>query len=128
MGKSERKAVQSTIRFFFLGAGAATSVIISINFDLNVVSFNYDFVGPDSVEGRRSQCFAGFEVKISPVPGASDLEIAHLALGQWPAAVCAGIVNGVILSGDVEDGDSHALDVEGRRFARRQFFGLGYFD
>jgi hypothetical protein len=45
------------------------------------------------------------------MPGTNDRVIFHLAFGQGPAPVIAGIINGVVAPPEIKDGEAPARDV-----------------
>jgi hypothetical protein len=108
--------------------GAAASAIILTNLNLNVVSFNHDFVALNAVEGRRAKGFTAFEIEFGGVPRTGYFAVPHFTLAQRPALMRAGIIQSEIRAIDIENGDPLAFDVKGGGFAGREIFRFSDFD
>src|SRR5262249_52361645 len=81
----------------------------SIQFHQHVIPLDLDGKAPHPCPGWRCQHFSGFDVELSPVPGAGDDLSCQFALPQWPAPMGAGVVEGVGRAGHVEHGHAASL-------------------
>ena len=100
----------------------------SVNFDMNFIAFDFnvellDFGDRDI--GRRARVTA----KHPAVPGALDgpLGFINPPFAERPAAMRAGVIDGVDFSVDVKEGDLIAADCNTHTFTRCEVREVRYF-
>src|ERR1700693_2293826 len=80
-------------------------------FDEYVVALGLHRVASE-LDGRVVEVRAGRDVVLPSVPRACDRGAVHFALGQWAAAMLAGVVDRVELTARVEQRDLFAAGLD----------------
>src|SRR5229473_1303439 len=104
------------------------SMPLRLQFQLNVRTIHPDFVGTHPLRRRRAEHLAGTDLELGAMPGASDLVALEFPLRERAATMRTGVVDGVELTVQVEQGDLLSLHLNQLAVVRFKLARLRYFD
>src|SRR5436190_3990969 len=102
-------------------------ISIRSQFHLDIIPFDHHSKALHAFKRRRREHIACFQVERRVVPGTYHFVAVHLAFGQWPARVRAGVLDCVKCAAHVEHRDAIAIDLGRRGGAWREVFRIRHF-
>lgn len=97
----------------FSGDAQRSISILLFDFDVNIVTADFDRVRTGRLAGRHCEGSTRADIKLRPVSRASDLHAAERPFGKRSVVVCANIVEGVKLAIDMKQRDHRIAHGQG---------------